>query len=159
MWEYRFETPEEALQAAEEVRSQCARLTRRLDYLQVKCTAVTSRLSGLPGSGGYQRSDLWEQLADTRASLTKQLQNALALEQELSDWIDLLPRAGWRMILRYRYLDALSCQEISEEFEKATRRPCSRSQIYRLQKGALEAAARLWPLKSPDGSQRDVPTG
>ena len=159
MWEYRFETPEEALRAAEEVRSQCARLTRRLDYLQVKSTAMTSRLSGLPGSGGYQRSDLWEQLADTRSDLTKQLQNALALERELSQWIDLLPRVGWRMVLRYRYLDAMSCPEICDEMEKITRRPCSRSQLYRLQKGALEAAARLWPLKPPESFHADAPTG
>ena len=159
MWEYRFETVEEALAAVEESRSQCARLTRRLDYLQVKSTAATRHLSAAPVFGSSDRGELWDQLADTRTRLTEQLQKALSLEQDVSEWIDLLPRAGWRMVLRYRYLDSMSCVEIMDEMETITKRPCSRSQLYRLQKGALEAAAHLWPLKKPEHCRRDVPTG
>ena len=117
MWENRFYTAEEALQALAEARSQCARLTRKLEYLQTKSTAVTGRVSAAPVQGsGHGRSDLWDTLAETRTDLQRQLRSALALEQQVSQWIDSLPRASWRMVLRYRYLDAMNCQEIADEF-------------------------------------------
>lgn len=153
MWEQQFTTAEEALQTLSECRSQCARLTRKLEHLQVKSTATTGRLSAAGvRTGGQGRSELWDTLADTRADLTRQLQDALALEQQIGSWIDRLPHPNWRMVLRYRYLDAMNCQEIADELEQVNRRPYSRSHIFRLQRQALQSANRLWPLKHTDAS-------
>ena len=136
------------LESLSEVRSQTTRLARRIEYLESKCTNVTARYTLRTGSGGGDTTDVWCQLSDERERLAAQLQKLLALYRQVEQWIDLLPNPGWRMVLRYRYLDGLTLPQTAEAVRQAMgKRSCSDSQIYRLHKEALEAANRLWPME------------
>ena len=48
------------------------------------------------------------------------------------------------MVLRCRYLDGMSMQEIADELTRVTGRSFSVYQIYRLHSAALGAAEDLW---------------
>lgn len=134
----------EILQAVSEVKNQAVRLSQRIELLENKCTNITARYGGQAG-GVQEHNELWNILSDERARLTEQLRLVMAMERQVSEWIDLLPREAWRMVLRLRYLDGLSFQEVTAEMSRAARRPYSMSQIYRFHRLALEAADRLWP--------------
>lgn len=132
----------EALTAVAEMKSQITRLTRRIQVLEAKCTNITTHYGGK--SSTLSHNELWDILSDERVRLGEQLRRVMAVERQISEWIDLLPRERWRMVLRLRYLDGMSVPEVAEEMSRAFRRPYSHTQIYRFQKDALEAAERLW---------------
>lgn len=134
------------LKAVAEAKSQAVRLSQRIELLESKCTNITARYGG-QAAALQGHNELWTILSDERARLAEQLRLVMAMEQQISDWIDLLPREPWRMVLRLRYLDRLSFQEVIDAMSKAARRPYSASQIYRFHHQALEAADALWPMK------------
>lgn len=136
----------QVLQAVAETKSQIARLSQRIEFLEIKCTNITARYGG-KSSTALTCNELWSILSDERVRLAEQLRLVLAMERQVSEWIDLLPRESWRMVLRLRYLDGLSFQEVTEAMSQAAKRPYSAAQIYRFHHQALEAADCLWPLK------------
>ena len=87
-----------------------------------------------------------DQLCDETERLGVQILRLLAVERQVEAWIDLLPKDGWRMVMRYRHLDGLGYPEILERMNHDTKRTYSDTTIFRLHREALEAAARFWPL-------------
>ena len=132
------------LENIEEQRSQVARLRRSVLSLEEKCTAATSRYGRKIASESVTQEELWTKLCDRRDSLKRQETNLQETERLLLQWIDQLPRPRWRMVLRCRYLDGMSMQEIADELSQATGRSFSVYQIYRLHSAALKAAEELW---------------
>jgi len=140
----RFADARQRLEQVEEQRSQVARLRRSVRLLEEKCTAATSRYGIRNGSDGVGREELWAKLCDRRDCLKQQEAALQESEQRISQWIDRLPRPRWRMVLRCRYLDGMSMQEIADELTRVTGRSFSVYQIYRLHSAALGAAEDLW---------------
>ena len=132
------------LESVEEQRSQVARLRRSIQQLEEKCTGGTARYGWKTASDGTSREELLAKLCDRRDDLKRQEANLQEAERLIVQWIDQLPRPRWRMVLRYRYLDGMSMQEITEELSQATGRDFSIYQIYRLHSAALAAAEELW---------------
>lgn len=135
-----------ALESIEEARSQVGRLRRSVNTLQSRCTSRTSRLGSGYSSGMSSKPELWDLLADQKSLLEKKEQQLRQLEDRMEQWIDLLPRPRWRMVLRYHYLDGMELSEVAQELSKSTGREFTMNQIYRFHRSALEAADKLWPL-------------
>ena len=144
--ETRQKSARDILKAVAEVKSQAIRLGQRIELLENKCTNITARYGGRAG-GVQDHNELWTILSDERARLAGQLRLVMAMERQISGWIDLLPREPWRMVLRLRYLDGLSFQEVTDAMSQAAGRPYSTAQIYRFHRQALDAADQLWPLE------------
>ena len=96
------------LEAIEESRIQLARLQREVKQLENRCTAVTQSYDPKLGGLGDVHSALWDKLADKRELLTLQTKALEQWEQDVEQWIDLLPNARWRMLLRCHYLDGIN---------------------------------------------------
>ena len=140
----RFADARQRLEQVEEQRSQVARLRRSVRLLEEKCTSTTTRYGTRNGSDGMGREELLAKLCDRREYLKQQETALQESEQRISQWIDQLPRPRWRMVLRCRYLDGMSMQEIADELTRVTGRSFSVYQIYRLHSAALGAAEDLW---------------
>ena len=137
----------ETLEAVEEIRSEVARMRRGVERLQAKCTGATRSYGFRTGGGdGRGPEEMMSQLCDRRSELEQWERRLREREDEVTGWIDLLPRPRWRMVLRCRYLDGMELPEVAQELSKATGREFSMSQIYRLPRDALLAADRLGPL-------------
>jgi len=134
------------LENVEEQRSQVARLQRSVRLLEEKCTAMTSRYGPKIGADGMTREELVVKLCDRRELLKRQQANLAETERLITQWIDQLPRPRWRMVLRCRYLDGMSMQEIADELTRCAGRSFSVYQVYRLHSAALNAAKELWIL-------------
>lgn len=144
MMHQRFSDARQWLEQMEEQRSQVARLRRSVRLLEEKCTAATARYGNRSGSESMGREELWAKLCDRRDCLKRQEAALQESEQRICQWIDQLPRPRWRMVLRCRYLDGMSMQEIADELTRVTGRSFSVYQIYRLHSAALGAAEALW---------------
>lgn len=148
-----------ALEAVEEGRSQVARMQRTVAYLETKCTGRVSRYTQAGGSA-TGRDELLVELIDKKTALQQQEKALHQLEQQLEQWIDLLPRPRWRMVLRYHYLEGLDLPDVAQALTNATGRSFSISQIYRLHREALASAEALWPFPSPAAPDcTSAPTG
>jgi len=134
------------LETVEAQRLQLARLRRNVEYLQSKCTGTTARYDLKTKTSPQQHSGLWDELADCRQALEEQKQQLRDREAQLEQWIDMLPKPRWRMVLRCRYLDGMELSDVARELEEATGRDISMHQVYRLHSAALRAADQMWPL-------------
>lgn len=138
------------LDSLAEGRSQIARLQARVARLTDIATSVTpvyGQEGGRGGRTGRGRSEVVDQLCDERHRLSVQVLRLLAVEREVEAWIDLLPRDGWRMVMRYRYLDGLTFPEVLERMCRDTKQEYSDTTIFRLHREALRAAAEFWPME------------
>lgn len=136
----------DALEAVEENRIQVARLRREVKYLEGRCTSTTAGYGLKTGSGGNGPAESWAVLADRRKALEALEAELNVQEQQVGQWIELLPKARWRMLLRCRYLNGMDLHDVAEALEQATGRPFNMNQVYRLHRQALDAAEELWPM-------------
>ena len=134
------------LEKLEAQRIRLARLRRNVELLQTKCTGTTGRYGLRINGSPAEKSELWDELADRRQDLEDQQRLVQEREDMLEQWIDLLPKPRWRMVLRCRYLDGMELPDVARELEEVTGREISMHQVYRLHSAALHAADRIWPL-------------
>lgn len=134
------------LESVEEARSQVGRLRRSVHTLQNRCTSVTGRVGTSSIGKVSGRPELWDLLADQEKLLSQKEEQLRQLEEKMEQWINLLPRPRWRMVLRYRYLDGMELSEVAQELSRNTGREFSKNQIYRFHRAAIDAADELWPL-------------
>lgn len=134
------------LEDVEDRRIRLARLRRECRYLESRCTAATRNYTALRGGGSDPHSSLWDELADKRELLHME---EAALEhrlREVRDWIEQLPNPRWRLMLQCHYLEGMDLRDVLEELERATGRPFTMNQVYRIHRQALDAAENLWPM-------------
>ena len=134
------------LEAVEEGRLQLARLHREVQHLENQCTSVTQRYTDRTGSSREVHNVLWDQLADKRQLLLLQQHVQEQREQEVLQWIELLPNPRWKLLLRCRYLEGMDLQDILQTLEEATGRPFTMNQVYRIHSQALGAVEKLLPM-------------
>ena len=135
-----------ALQSVEEQRAEVGRLRRVVKRLHSASKSTTSRLGSGGGRPTYGRQEVWDVLVDQSLQLEREEKKLRELEDRLEDWIELLPKHRWRMVLRCHYFDGLPLSEVAVELSKSTGRNFTAAQIYRLHGQALMAAENLWPM-------------
>ena len=131
------------LESVEEIRIQAARLRSEIRYLEDRCTSMTRSYGEHMGGSGQIRPELWDRLADRKELLALQERILTDRELEVSRRIDLLPRARWRMVLRCLYLEGMDLHDVATAMSRATGRPFTMNQIYRLHSAALKAMEEL----------------
>ena len=131
------------LESVEETRIQAARLRSEIRFLEDRCTTMTRSYGEHIGGSGRIRPELWDRLADRKALLEIQEQVLAQREVELARTIDQLPKARWRMVLRCRYLEGMDLHDVATALTRATGRPFSMNQVYRLHSAALAAMEEL----------------
>lgn len=133
----------EFLLTAIEAKTEASRFERKVHWLEARTERVTASLTGMPRSGNADAERAWAALADARTAYTDRLIVAIQQEQEVANFIDLLPSRESRMILRLRYVDALRWPRILEQME-TTGLNYSERQMYRLHGRALNEAREMW---------------
>lgn len=134
------------LEGLEEVRSQVSRLRRTVKIQHSASTRGVANYGAATGQWRQAHSERWDQLVDSQLLLEEQERQLQQKEAQLEQWIDLLPKPRWRMVLRYRYLDDLDFPEVLQKMKADTGRDFSIYQIYGFHRRALAAADQLWPL-------------
>jgi len=135
----------QALEALEEARSQVGRLRRTVKTLRSRCTNTVRGCERVSTSRSDVHQELWDALADQQTLLEQKERQLRELEEKLEQWIDLLPKPRWRMVLRCHYIDAMPLSEVALELTQTTGREFTKDQIYRFHRNALNAADRIWP--------------
>lgn len=143
--EHKMTHARQALQSVEEVRGEIGRLRYTVNMLRDRCGPKTSKWESKVGPTG-ERSTLLETLADQSILLEQEEERLRKLEEQIEQWIRLLPKARWRMVLRFHYLDGMPLSEIARVLTDNTGREFTVSQIYHFHRKALDAADKIWPL-------------
>ena len=133
------------LESVEEKRLQVGRMRRNVRMMQDKCRCSSGRRD-YPSGGQRGRGDLLDTLLERKEELLQEEQKLHQLEKKVEGWIELLPQARWRTVLRYRYLDGMDLPEVAQEMSKSAGREFTMAQVYHFHHGALKAAEKIWPL-------------
>lgn len=123
-----------------EMRMESARLQRRIEELTVQTERVTAQLTGMPRGGGDGANLVWDALIDTKDRAGKTLKDALDREAEIEEFISMLDGPILRQLLRYKYLELLTYEQIAKEMNYSERH------VRRLHGRALQEARRVWEL-------------
>lgn len=109
------------------------RLERELERWRARAEKVTPAYSQAPASGGDVRpgEDVLLRLGDLAVELTHQRDKLIQLRRKIGAAIDAVPDARLRELLRLRYIDELSFEQI------AVRMGYSWRQVIRLHGAAL----------------------
>ena len=143
----RLSASKDVLDSLEEKRAQVGRLRRVVRELESQCTSTVSNPGIVARRDGCGKREQWELLADRRTYLQREERELRELEDLIDEWIDLLPRHRWRMVLRGYYLDSMSLSQVALELTRTTGREFTTSQVYRLRRQALLAADEIWPVQ------------
>lgn len=131
------------LESYRELRTEVTRLWMRHERLWNQATRVTPRMSLTPGGGGSDRDNLLTMLADADGEALTKYAEADLRQHMIEDFIDDIPTAMSRIILRLRYVELLDWRDIPKALEKS-RIYYSEQHIYRLHGIALREARELW---------------
>lgn len=141
---------QQLLDSMVEAKSRIARLSRRVELLKTKCGALTAKLTVKTGGGRDDMEDTWCQLAEERERLAQQLRLLLALERQVEQRIDRLPKDRWRMVLRYRYLDGMTFPCIAFQLKADAGLECTDGRLHQIHRQAMEELERQWENEIPE---------
>ena len=139
----RYQAVRSKLESVEEGRLQMACLRREIRYLEDRCTGTIQSYAERSGGSGSVHPELWDRLADKKASLMEQEREQQLREEEVALWISRLPNARWRLVLQCKYLQGMDLLDIMEEMGRAAGYPFTINQVYRYHSKALEALEKL----------------
>jgi len=123
-----------------EMRKESARLERRIEELSAQTERVTAQLTGMPRGGGDGANLVWDALIDTKDRAGKNLKAVLDREAEIEEFILMMDGPLLRQLLRYKYLELLTYEQIAAEMNYSERH------VRRLHGRALQEARRTWEL-------------
>lgn len=133
----------EFLESAKEAKMEIARHRERVAELESRATRMTANMSATPGGGSSDAQQLWILLAEERGKVMAAEKHELERYLEIENFINRVPGAIHRIILRLRYLRLLEWVPIQMELYKKNIVYCER-QLYRKHGDALDAARELW---------------
>ena len=133
----------EFLNSVRYARIEYNRLSERIKALESRCMSITASLNSAPGGGNADAEELWAALADESAKLYPQLRQAREVEREVDRFIDTLPDPAHRLVLKLRYIDVLSWEDVIQRMTQGGLFYSAR-QVYRIHGEALEVARALW---------------
>lgn len=141
------------LASVRECRVEKRRCEWRLEQLRSQCESITAVLRDTPGggSGDKHKDELLTALVDAGTELADRMTAYAKQIEEVEDFIDRLPSAAHRVILRLRYVDLLRWTDVLDAmhdyglyYEDA--------QMYRLHRQALGEAKKLWEADNEDSN-------
>lgn len=127
-----------------EMRKESARLERRIEELSAQTERVTAQLTGMPRGGGDGANLVWDALIDTKDRAGKNLKAVLDREAEIEEFILMMEGPLLRQLLRYKYLELLTYEQIAAEMNYSERH------VRRLHGRALQEARRTWEFVSEE---------
>lgn len=113
---------------------------QQIAVLEAQVTKVTASLSGMPhnpNGGSSAMEATMVKLLDLRAELDQDMNQLMALKQEIADTVKAVPDVRLQMLLELRYLCFQPWDKIAEEMH------CDIRWVYRLHNKALEAVGEL----------------
>lgn len=112
---------------------------RELERLKALATRCTSALGGVPGggSGRGRTEDVLIKIADMQTRINGDVDTLVDFRNEAEELLSLLPCSNSRTLLKLRYFDYLTWEEIAREMGYGGR------YIYDLHRRALAEADRL----------------
>ena len=131
------------LESYRDLRFEILRLQRKHQSLWDQATGITAKFSPVPGGGGGDRDRLLTMLADADEEVIGKYLEAVTRQQEIEAFIEDIPSAISRIILRLRYVELLRWPEIEHALMDSKVYYETR-QIYRLHGIALREARELW---------------
>lgn len=131
------------LRGAKDASIQAARHNERALNLWDACTRVTSSASGMPGGGGSTKEDKLVLYCDACQAELNSLWEERNKQQEIAEFINLIPGDTERFVLQFRYLDYLSWPRICVMLE-GVGIYYSERHIKRLHKQAIISAAKIY---------------
>lgn len=150
-----------------ESRMEINRLKRKLSALEERATNVTSQLTGMPRGGSADRDAVLAALADATGEYYRRLAEAERRELEVVNFIDSVPTAEHRIILRLRYVDRKGWSKVLRALSDAGLDMTERH-MFRLHGAALREARELYSqhynnkkennddeIRGPRGSEPD----
>lgn len=132
------------LEGARDAHLKCADLRERARGLESAAHRITSKLDGMPRSGGADREALLAALSDAHERLLLDMADEEQRKTEIADFIDRIPTsAAGRAILRRRYLHYESWKSV-RKWLCAHQMTYSAQSVYRIHGDAIQAARQLW---------------
>lgn len=124
-----------------ELRKTARRLEEKIQMMEAQATRVTASLTGMPrGTGSGDGVTVLDALLDVKDLYAQALARTYEKQKELEDFIDAMPHylPKEKMVLRLRYLDLLSWEQIMLELDYSARR------VHQLHRIGLDAARELY---------------
>ena len=132
------------LESYRELKFEADRLWRKHQQLMSQATRVTTQLSPTPGRGGGDKEQLLAALADADDEVIEKSLAATERMREIEKFIDSIPTAVCRVILRLRYIELLHWKDLERRLKKSGTYSYEQAQIFRLHGAALREARELW---------------
>lgn len=135
----------EFLRSAIEARIDLRRHKKRVAELDARCARLVANMNGMPGGGGnnHGHEQLWNQLAEAREAELAATRRAEEQERAVERFINQLPCAIHRSILKLKYVDNKNWpQVLFALYEVGVY--YSERQLYRHHDRALQFARALW---------------
>lgn len=139
--EKQYENIQEFLDSVQEAKLEISWCERRISEAEAECLRISRRTMGAEDGESRQRA-LWAALTEERARLGALYIEALWQQRAVEDFIRPVSRSH-RAILRLRYIEGLRWPEVMAELERIGL-PYSERQMFRLHKGALQEAEKLF---------------
>lgn len=124
-----------------ELRKTARRLEDKIQMMEAQATRVTASLTGMPrGGGSADGVTVVDALLDVKEDYARALVRTVAKQKELEAFIDAMPHylPKEKMVLRLRYIDLLSWEQIMIELDYSMRR------VHQLHRVGLDAARELY---------------
>ncbi len=132
------------LEGARDAHLKCADLRERARGLESAAHRITSKLDGMPRSGGADREQLLVALSDAHERLLLDMADEEQRKIDIADFIDRVPTgAAGRAVLRRRYLHYESWKTV-RKWLAAHQMSYSAQSVFRIHGEALQAARVLW---------------
>ena len=141
--EFERDPVREFLESASEAKLEIARHHARVAELESRATKVTASLHAAPGGGGSDTQQIWVVLAEERDKAMEAEKLELERYHAVESFIDRMQDKRHRVILRLRYLNALSWIRVQMKLYESGFY-YSESHIKKLHGKALNAARELW---------------
>lgn len=131
--------------SARAAKAEYRRKLRRVEELKSQCESMTAHLGGTGGGGGspHGPEGLWALLADEITRMRDAAEEELRRYSEVESFIDRLPAAEHRLLLKFRYLDGMKWGRVWREMQKH-KFYYSERQLYRKRDAALAEAGLLY---------------
>lgn len=118
------------------------RLSLSIKEMEAQAMKVTASLGGTRG-GNADAQKLWSRLADDTSKLYARQHSYFDQLARVESFIELVPDARQREILKARYVNCLEWRDVRELLCRGGLSYDER-QIYRIHGDALETARKLW---------------
>ena len=133
----------EFLNSVRYARIEYNRLSERIKALESRCMSITASLNSAPGGGNADAEELWAALSENTSEDRPEGKEGRSRWRPEHRKKDTLPDPAHRLVLKLRYIDVLSWEDVIQRMTQGGLFYSAR-QVYRIHGEALEVARALW---------------